>query len=166
MKSDIIKEGASEENTDTSQIYQLKYNNLEGDSGMGFKYSRYRDSSATDTESGAKNKNSTTKENLTNKNKSSVFCGGKFCKQTKLMTWKNYLVFSRNIKPTVFQIFTPVFICIILVVLQILVNNFNSSFINMDPVPTHLDNLHRCLYPSDCATIGYGIIVNLIYIQE
>jgi hypothetical protein len=162
MKSDIIKEGASEENTDTSQIYQLKYNNVEGDSGIGFKYSRYRDSNATDTELGQKNKKSNSKKNslTNNKKKSSFFCSGKFCKQTKLMTWKNYLVFSRNIKPTVFQIFTPVFICLILVVLQILVNNFNSSFVNMDPVPVRLENLQKCMYPSDCATIGYGIIVS------
>jgi hypothetical protein len=158
MKSDILKEGASEVNTDTSHIFQLKYNNLEGDSGIGFKYSRYRDSNATDTEIGSKTKRSI-KKSLNNKKINSVFCNGKFCKQTKLMTWKNYLVFSRNIKPTVFQIFTPVFICAILVVLQILVSNFNTSFININPIPKHLDKMRKCIYPSDCSAIGYGIIV-------
>ncbi len=61
--SDIIKERPSVDNTDTSQIYQLKYNNVEGDSQIGFKYSRYRDSNATDNESGAKNKNLTLNQN-------------------------------------------------------------------------------------------------------
>lgn len=161
MKSDIAKERSSEEITETSHIYQLKYDNPEGDSGIGFKYSRYRDSNLTDTELGMKSKRSNAnRKNLNNtKKNNSVFCNGKLCKQTKLMTWKNYLVFSRNIKPTVFQIFTPVFICIILVILQVLVNNFNTSFVNKNPTSKPLENLHKCMYPEDCATVGYGIIV-------
>jgi len=162
MKSDLIKEGISEDNTDNSQIYQLKINNHQDESAIGFKYSRYRESNATDTEVF---NNYNLKDNKKNKNNPFSFCGKKFFKQTKLMTWKNYLVFSRNIKPTIFQIFTPVFICLILVILQILVNNFNSSFINKNPIPKNLENLQKCMYPNNCTTVGYGIIVSSFYLR-
>lgn len=156
MKSDLIKENNNDDNiTDTSQIYQLKFNN---DSVIGFKYSRYRDSNATETQRKNVKLN---KESTKIKKNNEKCCAGKFCKQTRLMIWKNYLVFTRNLKPTVFQIFTPVVICIILVILQILVDNFNTSFINKNPMPTKLSNIFKCLYPNDCVTIGYGIIVNL-----
>jgi hypothetical protein len=156
MKSDIIDESSDNINKN-SNIFQLKYSNHGDESGVGFKYSKYRDSNATENEI-----NTNKKFKIQNNKKNTEYCGRILCKQTRLMIWKNYLVFSRNIKPTIFQIFTPIFICIILVFLQVLVNNFNSSFINKEPIQIHLENLHRCEYPSDCATIGYGIIVIIL----
>ena len=92
---------------------------------------------------------------------SKKFWSQKLINQTKLMIWKNYLVFSRNIKPTIFQIFTPVLICFILVFLQLIVQKFNSTFIKINPIPKQLDNLGKCHSPVDCVTVGYGIVVIL-----
>jgi hypothetical protein len=75
------------------------------------------------------------------------------------MIWKNYLVFSRNLKLTLFQLFTPIFICLLLVLIQFLVDNWNKDFVDKNPSPIPLDNIKKCEYPQDCTTIGYGIIV-------
>jgi len=74
------------------------------------------------------------------------------------MIWKNYLVFKRNPKQTFFQIFTPIFICLLLFFLQNILNKYNTSFINRDPEIQELKSIERCRAPQDCTTIGYGII--------
>ncbi len=132
----------------TTQNLHLKYNNPEGDSTIGFRYSKYKDSVNSKAEFAIDSDNSNAKK-----------ASGGFFKQTKLMTWKNYLVFTRNIRPTLFQLFTPVAICLILLFLQSLVNNFSKGLINRDPEIITLKNINKCIYPDDCTTIGYGIIV-------
>lgn len=134
----------------SSHIMQLKYNNPEGDSSIGFRYSKYRDSDASKNELDS----DFLQKNIDRK-------AATFWKQTKLMTWKNFLVFSRNLKPTIFQMLTPVIICLILLTLQGLVNNFSEDLIDKNPKIISLDKLEKCVYPEDCVTIGYGIIVNL-----
>lgn len=151
----MIKDNSSDKDRNvthnSSHILQLKYNNPEGDNSIGFRYSKYKDSEISRLDV-----NSNLEETSINK---SNCCNGSFWKQTRLMTWKNYLVFSRNIKPTIFQLTTPIAICIILVLVQSLMDNFTEGFINKNPelIPISLD---KCLYPSNCTTIGYGIIVN------
>jgi hypothetical protein len=83
-------------------------------------------------------------------------------KQTKLMLWKNYLVFKRSLKSTIFQIITPILICSLLLFLQILMNYYSSNVKNLNPDVVKLNNLERCTYPEDCTTIGYGLIVIIL----
>lgn len=84
-------------------------------------------------------------------------------KQTRLMIWKNYLVFRRNLKITGFQIAVPILICIILVLLNALVKMYSDDVIIIDPPINDLVQVERCLYPSDCITIGYALTI-VIYI--
>jgi hypothetical protein len=145
-EKDVRKE--KDETHNSTQILQLKYNNPEGDSRIGFRYSKYKDSD------NSKSDFPTDSESPSNKNTS-----GGFLKQTRLMTWKNYLVFSRNIRPTMFQLLTPVMICFLLLFLQSLVNNFTKGLENKNPEEIPLKSINKCKYPEDCTTIGYGIIV-------
>ena len=78
--------------------------------------------------------------------------------QTKLMIWKNYLVFKRTPKQIWFQIFTPLFICLLLFCLQGILNHYNSSFIIKNPDVHELKAIPKCIGPVNCVTIGYGII--------
>ena len=155
MSTEIIKETSKEINNETSQIYQLKFNNDEDGNSVGFKKSKYRESNITDTQIVKK---TTITDNKINKK--FFWCAGKLNKQTYLMLWKNYLVFSRNIKPTVFQLLCPILICIVLVFLQKICDNFTTSFINKNPTINNLGNLEKCIYPDDCTTVGYGVIVS------
>lgn len=155
MSIDIIKETTKEINNEFSQIYQLKFNNDEDSNSVGYKKSKYRESNITDTQIVKK----TTIKYDKIKNKS-FWCAGKLNKQTNLMLWKNYLVFSRNIKPTVFQLLCPMLMCIVLVFLQKICDNFTTSFINKNPISNDLANLEKCIYPDDCTTVGYGVIVS------
>jgi hypothetical protein len=143
-----LKEDKKDITVNSSHVLQLKYTNPEGDSSIGFRYSRYRDSEAGD-------------KNLSKdiQIKSKLGCWGKFWKQVGLMSWKNWLVFSRNLKPTLFLFSTPVAICLLLILLQTLVNNFSEGLVNRNPDLIPLTNLDRCMYPNDCTTIGYGVIV-------
>lgn len=139
----------------STHILQLKYNNPEGDSTVGFRYSKYRDS-VKEEESSASLEYDIVDQ------RESTCCKSKFWKQTRLMTWKNYLVFRRSLKPTIFQLLTPVGICMILLMLQSIVNNFSQGFVNKDPEVIPLNSLNKCAYPDDCTTIGYGVIVSNI----
>jgi hypothetical protein len=154
----LEKENAKEDKKDvtlnnSSHILQLKYN-PEGDSSIGFRYSKYKDSSSSRTSSSVFDDSNSNKRTC---------CTGKICKQIRLMTWKNYLVFSRNLKPSLFQLFTPVIICLILLLLQGLVSSWSTGFINKNPDLIPLNAIDKCLYPNDCTTIGYGIIVIYYY---
>jgi len=149
---------SSDQNSD---IFQLKVENHTDESAIGFRYSAYRDSNAIENRKKSK---VAPKEKSTNKKQNNSCCS-KFRKQTNLMVKKNYLVFSRNIKPTIFQIFTPVAVSLILMSLQLLCDNYSQSFINKDPSSKEIKNLNKCKYPEDCITIGYGIIVIKIKIK-
>lgn len=80
--------------------------------------------------------------------------------QTKLIIWKNYLVFSRNLKQTIFMLLTPIMICLILVILQAIIDKYtaNGTIKNPDLLP--LNKIPKCVIPEDCVTVGIGIIVN------
>jgi len=136
-----------DETHNSIHVLQLKYNNPEGDITIGFRYSKYKD---TD--------NSKCDPPVDSRSQSKKTSGG-FFKQTRLMTWKNYLVFTRNIRPTIFQLLTPVMICILLLFLQGIVDNFSKGLENKNPEIIPLKNINKCKYPEDCTTIGYGIIV-------
>ena len=136
---------------DQSDIFQLKVQNHNDESAIGFKYSAYRDSSGFDSTKKS--------ESLKTKKTPKVSCCSTFSKQTNLMIKKNYLVFSRNIKPTLFQIFTPIAVSLILILLQVLCDNYSESFIDRNPASHEISNLRKCIYPDDCVTVGYGIIV-------
>jgi hypothetical protein len=147
MKSEIIDEldnQAEKADISSSHQYRLKMQ----DDTSGFRASKYKDSL------------------LSNDYREEVAVeeGGlcpnnKFWKQTRLMTWKNYLVFKRNYKQVLFQLLVPVSICILLIFLQKVVDLYNSYFIEKNPLTRQLNNIGRCQIPEDCVTIGYGLIV-------
>ena len=43
-------------------------------------------------------------------------------KQFKLLIWKNWLIFRRNPRSSMFQIITPIFICLYMLLLQNVLN--------------------------------------------
>ncbi len=132
---------------ETSHIYNLKYHNPEGDS-IGFRYSKYKDSFVSSNEN---KKNPPNEESINSEMYEKIG-------QTRLMFWKNFLIFSRNAKTTIFQFFTPIGVCLLLLLIQALCTNFSQSIVNKDPQPVTLTNLTKCEYPDDCTTIGYGVI--------
>ena len=78
-----------------------------------------------------------------------------FWLQTHLLLWKQYLVFTRNLKSTLFQLFTPVFICIFLVLLQQL-SNYSTSLMQVKtPDIVSMSKIPKC-YGSGCITVGIG----------
>ncbi len=86
-------------------------------------------------------------------------CSNNIILQTRLMVWKNYLLFKRNFKPTFFQLATPSIICFILVVIQLVLDIYTSTFINKHPDILKLEKIDKCTIPSNCTAIGYGVIV-------
>ena len=147
-----MKENMSDDNirevSHSSNAFMLKY-----ESGIetspGLKYNTYKTSSKAKIPKSLKDTNQ----------RESQGCLSLFYKQTKLMMWKNYLVFTRSLKPTVFQLITPVLICLILLSLQGLMNIYSNNVKNLSPQVVNLHNLEKCRYPEDCTTIGYGLIV-------
>lgn len=87
----------------------------------------------------------------------------KFCFQFKILLWKNWLLFKKNIKNTLFLLLTPILAILLVLLLQGLVDAFNFQFINKNPKEILLGNLQNChkyrLPKSDhnCLTIGYEI---------
>jgi hypothetical protein len=135
----------------SSHQYRLKIS----DDISGFRQSKYNDSLLSDL------------NKVEQKPEGGCCPENKFWKQTKLMTWKNYLVFKRNYKQVLFQILVPISICILLIILQKIVDVYNGYFIDKDPVARTLEKLHKCVAPEDCVTIGYGLIVSdLIIFRE
>lgn len=135
----------------SSNAFVLKYDS-EGESTVGFRYSKYHNSIT----------GKATKYSKELSMRKKLGCFGLFFKQTKLMLWKNYLVFTRSLKPTIFQLITPILICTLLLFLQILMKYYSSNVKNLNPQIVQLNNLERCTYPEDCTTIGYGLIVSIL----
>ena len=81
---------------------------------------------------------------------------GKFFLQVGLLMKKNYLLFKRNLKITLFQIITPIFFTVLLVYLQWIAKSM-SSFENKNPGVENVPLIPKC-FGEDCITIGYGII--------
>lgn len=152
---DTKGDNRSDNKTFNSTNFQLKYNNPDGDSNQEFRYSRYRDPDISDINGRSPSDG--------NGNKGSCCYGSEIWKQVKLMTWKNYLLFRRNLKPTIFCILTPVAICLVLVILQPIVNIYTEDLSNKNPDLIYLDKLDRCVNPKGCTTIGYGIAVNKLF---
>jgi hypothetical protein len=134
--------------SDSSNALMLKYES-ELESSPRFTHKQYKYSSKEKRPNSLKDPNQRDRQG----------CLSLFWKQTKLMMWKNYLVFTRSLKPTVFQLITPVLICIILLSLQGLMNFYSENVKNLNPKVVDLENLEKCVYPEDCTTIGYGLIV-------
>jgi hypothetical protein len=80
--------------------------------------------------------------------------------QTKLLLFKNFLIFSRNLKNTIFHLCSPIIMCLIILLLQVILDNFSDDFINKEPKLVNVQKIPKCKIPVDCVTIGYGIIVN------
>ena len=137
--------------SDTSSMNQYKLKYKKEDS-IGFRYSKYQESFITND-----------KRTILQPEKQN-WCN-KFTKQTRLMIWKNYLVALRNYKLSLFQIITPIFICLLLVVLQVIMNVYNSLYINKNPGVIPINKIDKCVNPSDCITIGYALIVTSINIE-
>jgi len=143
-RKDILNESNNDLTYYSAAGLHLKYNDPEGDNTIRFQYSKYDD----DYE------NKIDKEFIFEDRK-----GGLFWKQANLMIWKNYLVFYRSLKSTIFQILTPVFMCMILIFLQALLDSFSDGMILKNPEIISLPKIDKCRIPEDCITLGYGIIV-------
>lgn len=72
----------------------------------------------------------------------------------KLLLWKNFLLYKRNYRTTVFQILTPIIICIFLVVLQAIADDV----LEYSDVNTHIYSMQT--FPKcrgdGCITLGVG----------
>lgn len=79
-----------------------------------------------------------------------------FRTQVKLLLHKQFLVFTRNFKSTLFQIFTPVFLCIFLVCLQQLADYSMSTQVDKHPSVFQVNKIPKC-YGSECITVGIGL---------
>jgi len=151
MKENTIEDGKDIPSFhSSSNPFMLKYES-DGESTAGLKIKKY-----TSTSSEKALKNSREKSKIQKSGYASILF-----KQIKLMLWKNFLVFTRSLKPTVFQLLTPILICIILVFLQILMNYYSKNVKNLNPDIVPLEILEKCSYPENCTTIGYGIIVKI-----
>ena len=82
-----------------------------------------------------------------------------FCLHLTLLLWKNYKLFSRSLKLTLFQLATPVFFCLLIVYLQWLTDSYTS--LSMPNPTSDVGPMQHCI-GEDCITIGYGIIVRIL----
>lgn len=82
-----------------------------------------------------------------------------FWLHSKVLIWKQFLVFSRNFKSTLFQIGTPVFICLFLLSLQQFATYAFTSTIDKNPDDISVSKVPMC-YGSGCITIGIGYTNN------
>lgn len=71
----------------------------------------------------------------------------------RVLLWKQYLLFKRNIKSTLFQLLTPVFICIFLVCLQQFANYGFMNNVMPNPPVISVSKIPKC-YGSGCVTLG------------
>lgn len=77
-------------------------------------------------------------------------------KQIKILLWKNYLVSKRNLKSTLFQLLTPMCVCLVLYCLQSIFTDYTSSFVKYNPEQEQLI-VNKCTYPKDCVTVSFGL---------
>ena len=90
----------------------------------------------------------------------------KFFHHTFLMLRKNYLIMRRNKKVTIFQWVSPILVCLLLVFWQSIANTI-TDITEIEPPITFPEKISKCVPPEDsdskCTTIGYGIIVKIIF---
>lgn len=73
----------------------------------------------------------------------------------RLMMWKNYLLFKRNIKSTLFQVLVPIAICVYLITLQA-VADAAVDYADKNPDDYVLSGIEDC-YGDDCITLGISL---------
>ena len=73
----------------------------------------------------------------------------------KCLMWKQFLVFRRNLKSTLFQLFTPLFICLFLLMLQQVAQISLKSMVNKHPSTESIQRIPKC-WGSGCITLGVG----------
>jgi hypothetical protein len=88
--------------------------------------------------------------------------------EIRLMTYKNYIVYSRNIKSLLFVFLSPIFFIWLLQQLQYLSDSFSSSKAVIDHPIVDLNSINlNCLNnkknPENCVSLGIGIIVLFYY---
>lgn len=71
----------------------------------------------------------------------------------RVLMWKQYLLFKRNIKSTLFQLLTPVFICIFLLALQQFATYGFMNNVTPHPPTISVSKIPKC-FGSDCITLG------------
>jgi len=81
----------------------------------------------------------------------------------KLLLWKNFKLFTRSIKLTIFQLATPVFFCLLIVYLQWLADSFTT--LSLDNPTIKVGPMRKCM-GDGCFTIGFGIIVFLMIMKN
>lgn len=78
----------------------------------------------------------------------------------RLLLKKNYLLFSRNLKPTLCQVLAPVFFCLIIIFFQATASGW-ANYELIKPPDMRLSPVPKCIGRYDCITIGYSIIVSI-----
>lgn len=76
-------------------------------------------------------------------------------KQFKLLIWKNWLIFRRNPRSSMFQIITPVFICLYMLLLQNVLNIGQDTDM-LSPPTENINEITKC-WNKDCNTIGIAV---------
>ena len=75
--------------------------------------------------------------------------------QTYILIKKTLLVFSRNIKTTLFMFLSPFIICLFLVQLQNFLEHYSKKYVELNPNTISLNNnlIPKCNKPNNCTTI-------------
>ncbi len=81
--------------------------------------------------------------------------------QTYILIKKTLLVFSRNIKTTLFMFLSPFIICLFLVQLQNFLEHYSKKYVELNPDTISLNNnlIPKCNKPNNCTTI-LGIVID------
>jgi ABC-type multidrug transport system ATPase subunit len=78
-----------------------------------------------------------------------------FWLQIRILMWKQYIVFTRGLKSTFFQIGTPILICIFLVTLQWYATYAFTNNLEKVPSVVNIDKIPKC-FGKNCITVGIG----------
>lgn len=76
--------------------------------------------------------------------------------QIWILTWKNYLIYTRNKFTTILQICSPILVCIYMNLMQGIASNVIAKLDNPEPGLYSMDRMDRCL-GQDCITLGIGM---------
>ena len=90
----------------------------------------------------------------------------KFFLHITLLLNKNFIIIKRNKKVTLFQLLSPVLVCLLIIFWQTIAN-IVTEYTEINPEISSPSKISKCISPEysslPCITIGYGIIV-YIYI--
>ena len=85
-----------------------------------------------------------------------------FFTQIFLLMRKNYLIYQRNWKVSLFQLLSPLLIFLLLLFFQNIANNV-TEVNEVNPPISQLSKIPKCFGPENdrknCISVGYGIIV-------